>query len=474
MVPAFGADEIITGGANTCTVDVLGVYDNNATAKTIATWTPVTYECAPGQYLLETETSVECTPCPIGSYCPGGTYTVESENMGATACPTDYTSDAGSTAESECYIGCELACSKNVECPPHSNNCTHSEFKTTGKQFSGETCNAYPSVCPVADFQCDIGYSKESVSFGDIESTFQSLAAGGSFVISTDVMYYSCNSLGKDETNGQYKDLSGTIIPDNGVNDCEFLQPGQVLANELLFEISFNDYGDTTPGIQTFETRDGFDEVDVTGHYLENANFTLGGTGKYMWLRISKVKAPGIDSVLLSIAMTEFSNTGNISDSTLGMLQSNLPESLWNKTQEFLGQVQSGAFSSEAEIMQNAMKLYYLSGYFVSTDTPWVFGGSETGADMIEQYENMGWPIGIYISNMASSDLINLFNQKNISTIASYCANNTINIDWNPDNGGGHIQNMCIYDGAITLPADPVRPGYTFTGWKLLDGNTTE
>ena len=48
MVPAFGADEIITGGANTCTVDVLGVYDNNATAKTIATWTPVTYECAPG------------------------------------------------------------------------------------------------------------------------------------------------------------------------------------------------------------------------------------------------------------------------------------------------------------------------------------------------------------------------------------------------------------------------------------------
>ena len=263
---AATTDKKITGGAGTCTVDVLGVSDNNATANTIATWSLNSYECAAGQYL--DETTLNCTECPTGSYCPGGTFTVEANNS-KTACPTDYTSDAAATAESECYKGCELTCGTNAECPPHSNNCTHSEFKTTGKQYVDATCNAYPSVCPVADLACDAGYSKESVSFGNIESTLQSLAAGGSFVISTDVMYYSCNSFGKDETNGQYKDLTGTIIPDNGVNDCEFLQPGQVLANELLFEISFNDYGDTTPGIQTFETRDGFVEVDVTGHYLE-------------------------------------------------------------------------------------------------------------------------------------------------------------------------------------------------------------
>ena len=49
------------------------------------------------------------------------------------------------------------------------------------------------------------------------------------------------------------------------------------------------------------------------------------------------------------------------------------------------------------------------------------------------------------------------------------CAANTINIDWNPDNGGDHTQNMCLYDGAITLPDDPVKPGFTFAGWKLVE-----
>ena len=52
---------------------------------------------------------------------------------------------------------------------------------------------------------------------------------------------------------------------------------------------------------------------------------------------------------------------------------------------------------------------------------------------------------------------------------ARYCYNNTINIDWNPDNGGATIQNMCYYDGGIDIPEDPVKPGYTFTGWKLVE-----
>ena len=91
VAPAFAEDAAtpdkkITGGAGTCTVDVLGVSDNNATANTIATWSLNSYECAAGQYL--DETTLNCTECPTGSYCPGGVFTVEANNS-KTACPTD-------------------------------------------------------------------------------------------------------------------------------------------------------------------------------------------------------------------------------------------------------------------------------------------------------------------------------------------------------------------------------------------------
>ena len=49
------------------------------------------------------------------------------------------------------------------------------------------------------------------------------------------------------------------------------------------------------------------------------------------------------------------------------------------------------------------------------------------------------------------------------------CTKKKININWNPDNGGDLIQNVCTYDEDILFPSDPVRPGYTFTGWKLVE-----
>lgn len=48
---------------------------------------------------------------------------------------------------------------------------------------------------------------------------------------------------------------------------------------------------------------------------------------------------------------------------------------------------------------------------------------------------------------------------------------NTINIDWDPANGAAHTQNTCEYDGAITLPAQPTRTGYTFNGWTVKTTN---
>ena len=52
----------------------------------------------------------------------------------------------------------------------------------------------------------------------------------------------------------------------------------------------------------------------------------------------------------------------------------------------------------------------------------------------------------------------------------SYCVANEINISWNPDNGADNVQGMCYYGSDVLLPIpDPVKPGYTFTGWKLVE-----
>lgn len=72
------------------------------------------------------------------------------------------------------------------------------------------------------------------------------------------------------------------------------------------------------------------------------------------------------------------------------------------------------------------------------------------------------------IANNATCNNTNLGQSDNNST-ANIEANwnaNTININWY--NGNTKItSNTCTYDGSITLPAQPTKPGYTFAGWKL-------
>ena len=145
VAPAFGADGKITGGAGTCTVDVLGVYDNNATANTIATWALNDYDCGAGQYL--DEDTLACITCPAGSYCPGGTYTVENASDGENSCPTGYTqSDAGASANTECYTNCK------VSDIAHATAVTGNDYYGTGT----DTCTAT---------DCDLGYHVD----GDLE-----------------------------------------------------------------------------------------------------------------------------------------------------------------------------------------------------------------------------------------------------------------------------------------------------------------
>jgi hypothetical protein len=108
------------------------------------------------------------------------------------------------------------------------------------------------------------------------------------------------------------------------------------------------------------------------------------------------------------------------------------------------------------------------------TSAPWVFYTDYESADYCESICARGCELVLQRDDV--DDLAfraALFGSLG-TQMSGICTANTINIDWNPDNNGAHIKNMCTYDGSITVPSDPVKPGYTFTGWKLVDGTTTE
>ena len=352
MAGANAADKIITS-ANTCTVDVLGVLDNNATANTIATWDLKDYECGAGQYLLETETNVECTECPTGSYCPGGTYTVESENNGKNTCPTTHPNSAtGAGADTQCYTAC------TVDMVAKATAVTGNDYYGSGV----DTCE--PTAC-VAGW-----HVKPGLNLTDTIGTTR-------------------------DTGVVYNDKRGYEMDSYNMTSSE----AGIAGDPMAFAVAYGDKG------------------MLTGHGRCSTNAGTNNDGTYS------------DPTIII----------NLSDET-------------------------GADGAQYCYCQ-------LDGYqSVSGETtpipsaPWMFAADS------EHSEGCANDCGFYCTNLMENltSRIAVFNAVG-SIGGTTCAANTINIDWNPDNNGEHTINQCTYEGAIEVPADPVKPGYTFMGWKLVE-----
>ena len=73
---------------------------NNKTRLTPA-FEPIQIHCLTGYYLAAN--AIECTTCPANSYCVGGTFPFnENSDQGATPCPNNQTSLAGSSSVDQC------------------------------------------------------------------------------------------------------------------------------------------------------------------------------------------------------------------------------------------------------------------------------------------------------------------------------------------------------------------------------------
>ena len=417
---AFGADGTITGGANTCTVEVLGVHENDAIANTIATWTLNKYNLTPGQYLNVTETSVDSAVCPAGSYCVGGEYTVENASGSVASCPTNYpSSDAGAGAQTQCYTACTVA----------NANIAHATA-VGGNDYFGDGADACYATA------CDTGYHVD----GDVE-----------LVEETPVIPVDYTLAGND-----YE-----YIAQGGTADSNDTAVG--LSAQNTYAVDY-DYGRVYGRASCQPSTDPAIEF-----IMANQNAILGGS-----MTIEEFKS-GLEPL-----------AGVVKSDYMASILTDVMNGTKDPEEMYRGLTGLFMISSDANYSTNSTGRYcycQTDGFtpiggdkVIVASAPWVFnGGGHISADDCASDCANYCAGGQTRNDMAGRALRAAVFGALGYTETGTCAANTINIDWNPDNGGEHIKNMCTYDGSVTLPTpDPVKPGYTFTGWKLLENTTTE
>ena len=421
IAPAFGADKIITS-ANTCTVDVLGVSDNNATANTIATWDLIDYTLNPGQYLSVTETSVDKTTCPAGSYCVGGGYTVETAGNSIAQCPTGYpNSDAGAGADTQCYTACTVA-TANIA---HATAVSGNDYFGTGVDTCGATA-------------CETGYHVDG---------------GGVSLVEKDPLVPI--SLTAEGAGYRYVDADGTSSSYGTIDAI----PADSVTAPNTWATAYSEgvvYGKASCQ----------PSVDPSIEYIM-INFEAVSGGE---MTIEAFKT-GLEP-LAGAAKAEYA-ANMITDVMSG-----------NKSESEMYKALYGVFMIEpnANYSTDSTGQYcycQMDGFTptggtkeIVTSAPWVFRNVYGSADHCA--DDCAFSCAVYLRGDGVYDLA--FRGAVVGSLGAVsaggtCAANVLNIAWDPANDGAIIENQCTYNEAITVPADPVKPGYTFMGWKLKTEN---
>ena len=470
---AHAADEIITGGAGTCNADVLGTAENGATANTIATWSLNEYDCPAGQYLMVDGENIACTPCASGSYCPGGIFTVESEEKGTYQCPTDYASSVGgSDSQNDCYQGCSATCTQQPV-PLHSINVAHGNETASGKRFYGGSCDAASTICSLS-FQCDTGYHKRPDLTDEQLVQLLINLSGGSAEDYTPEMLEEIKSETFDnwevlesemQDTSEFKAIISAIhnvqhlnekLPDFEEEFEAYVQLGNDLQSTTIKDPLLN-----TSGYLYAKAVNNGEEVCASFGNLINYWFTFMATGEAL-----------MDCDTLAQQDKFFANFRDSAQN--GDWFISIPE----RNIFVTGQSEcnsDGTKYAEAGRATNIQNFYVYTDWVKSADYIYTQEECEgTTAPLL----SMG-SVLFRIAKCASGNANPGVNCSFASTpvfagypdayITYMCDANKIGIDWNPDDGSENVSGMCLYGGDVNVPDYiPTKPGYTFKGWKLI------
>ena len=421
MAGANAADKIITS-ENTCTVDVLGVSDNNAVANTIATWDAIEYTLDPGEYLKVTDTSVTETTCPAGSYCVGGGFTVETANSSIAQCPTTHpNSVAGAGADTQCYTACTVA-NANIA---HATAVSGNDYFGTGVDTCGATaCETGYHVdgggielvektplVPISLTEAGVDYGYIDIDGDEYRTDVYGLTSRGTWAteFAEGVIYgkASCQSTTDPASVYLYNNLNAVV---SGTMSMEEFRTGALAVTTedkadvivdlaKAYSLLVTDQGDMTEA----EIGEAFAKYFVTFSESSDKNYSTDSVGQYCYCQ-----------------MDGFTPTGGTKE--------------------------------------------------IVTSAPWVLLDGNSSADYCASFcaHNCAYYPLDDVNGLAFRAAVVSALRTQMSGI---CTANTINIKWDPANDGAVIENQCTYDGAITVPADPVKPGHIFMGWKLLEEN---
>ena len=147
-----------------------------------------------GKYIANANDATE-TNCPVGSYCVSATIHY-GETGNATSCPSGYTSDAGASSESQCYIqttgGKYIATANDTT----ETNCPAGSYCPSTKVYYGNTGSI--STCPDG-YTSDVNATSQSSCYitttsgkyiATANSTSQSTCTSGYYCPGSVKVYY--------------------------------------------------------------------------------------------------------------------------------------------------------------------------------------------------------------------------------------------------------------------------------------------